>query len=67
MSVEVRGNNLEGAIKRFKTEVARSGTLTAAKKHAEYKKPGVQRREAIKEGIKNSRKNSKKYNERRAA
>lgn len=58
--IEVRGN-LEGAIKRFKIKSAKDGILTQARKKQDgYKKPGVQRREAIKEGIKNTRKNNKK-------
>ncbi len=58
--IEVRGN-LEGAIKRFKIKTAKDGTLAQARKRQEgYKKPGVQRREAISEGIKNARKNSRR-------
>ena len=58
MPIEVRGN-LEGALKRFKTQVARDGILSAAKKHSEHKKPGEKRREAKKEAIKNSRKSNR--------
>ena len=48
--IEVRGN-LEGAIKRFKIKTAKDGTLAQARKRQEgYKKPGVQRREAIRDG-----------------
>lgn len=58
--IEVRGN-LENAIKRFKIKTAKDGTLAQARKRQEgYKKPGVQRREAIKEGIKNTRRNNKR-------
>ena len=37
-----------------------SGVPSELKKHKEYKKPGVKRREAKKEMIKNSRKRNKK-------
>jgi len=58
--IEVRGN-LENALKRFKIKTAKDGTLAQARKRQEgYKKPGVQRREAIKEGIKNTRRNNKR-------
>ncbi len=61
MSVEVRGN-LDFALKRFKNQVVKSGVLSKAKERNEgYKKPGIQRREAIKNGIKNSRKKSRNY------
>ena len=56
MSVEVRGN-LEIAMIRFKTELARSGSLQKVWERSDgYKKPGIKNREAIKQGIKNSRK-----------
>ncbi|MCI6001790.1 MAG: 30S ribosomal protein S21 [Tenericutes bacterium] len=56
MSVEVRGN-LEIAMKRFKTQLARSGSLQKVRERSDgYKKPGIKNREAIKQGIKNSRK-----------
>ena len=42
--VEVRNGNLDGAYKRFKSQVARSGTPSEVKKHRHYDKPGVKRR-----------------------
>ena len=58
MSVSVRNNNVDQALKIFKTQVAKSGTLSKARERAEgYKKPGVNRREEKK---KNIRKNKKK-------
>ena len=59
VTVNVRNNNPEQALKIFKTQVARSGTLTKARERAEYKKPGVKRREEKKKNTINSRKNSK--------
>ena len=54
--VVVQDGNVENAIRKFKVKVARSGVPSELKKHKEYKKPGVKRREAKKEMIKNSRK-----------
>lgn len=68
MTVSVKNNNVELAIRKFKTEIARSGTLSKAKERADgYKKPGVRLREEKKINTMNSRKNNKnrysnKYN-----
>ncbi len=60
MSVSVKNNNVDQALKIFKTQVARNGTLSKAKERAEgYKKPGVNRREEKKKNTINSRRNSK--------
>ena len=62
MTVSVKNNNVELAIRKFKTEIARSGTLSKAKERADgYKKPGVRRREKKEQGIKNTRKRER-YN-----
>ena len=61
MSVSVKNNNVEFAIKRFRTQVARDGILSKARERADgYKKPGVRLREEKKKNTINSRKNSKK-------
>ncbi len=60
--VEVKDGNVEGALKRFKIKVQRSGIPSEMKKRKEYAKPGVRRREAKKEAIINARKHNKKYN-----
>ena len=61
MSVSVRNNNVDQALKIFKTQVAKSGTLSKARERAEgYKKTGVNRIEEKKKNIINSRKNKKK-------
>lgn len=63
MSVSVKNNNVEFAIKRFRTQVARDGILSKARERADgYKKPGVRLREEKKKNTINSRKNSKKIN-----
>lgn len=60
--VDVRNGNVEGALKRFKIKVQRSGIPSEMKKRKEYLKPGVVRREAKKEAIKNARKKARKNN-----
>ena len=63
MSVSVKNNNVEFAIKRLRTQVARDGILSKARERADgYKKPGVRLREEKKKNTINSRKNSKKNN-----
>ena len=63
MSVSVKNNNVEFAIKRFRTQVARDGILSKARERADgYKKPGVRLREEKKKNTINSRKISKKNN-----
>ena len=54
--VVVKNGNIDGALKRFKQVVAKSGIPSECKKREHYSKPGVQRREAKKAVIKNSRK-----------
>ena len=54
--VVVKNGNIDGALKKFKQVVAKSGSPSECKKREHYSKPGVQRREAKKAGIKNSRK-----------
>lgn len=64
MSVSVKNNNVEFAIKRFRTQVARDGILSKARERADgYKKPGVRLREEKKKNTINSRKNSKNNRE----
>ena len=60
MSVKVRNNNIDGALKILRTQSA--PTLSAVRERKEYKKPGVKRREEKKKNIMNSRKNSKRNN-----
>lgn len=54
--VVVKNNDVESALKKFKTKVARSGVPSEIKKRKHYEKPGVKRREAKKEMIRNSHK-----------
>ena len=60
MSVNVRNNNIDGALRVLRTQSA--PTLSAVREKKEYKKPGVRRREEKKKNIMNSRRNSKKNN-----
>ncbi len=54
--VVVSNGNIDGALKKFKAKVARSGVPSELKKRKHYSKPGVKRREAKKEMIRNARK-----------
>ena len=54
--VVVQNGNIDGALKKFKAKVARSGVPSELKKKKFYSKPGVERRIKKEEGRKNSRK-----------
>ena len=60
--VEVKNGNVDGALKKFKVKVQRSGVPSELKKRKQYDKPGVKRREAKKEAIRNSKKKSRYSN-----
>ena len=64
VTVSVRNNDVEFALRKFKNQVARNGNLSKAKERADgYKKPGVRLREEKKINTMNSRKNNKnRYN-----
>ena len=51
--VEVKNEDISSALRRFKTKVAKSGIPADLKKHREYTKPGVRRREEEKENKRN--------------
>ena len=57
--VVVRNGNMDGALKKFKQKVAKSGLPSECKKREAYSKPGIRRREAKKAGIKNARKRNR--------
>lgn len=57
--VEVRGGNVEGAFKKFKQKVAKSGVPSEIKDRQHYEKPGMRRRKAKKEAIKNNRQHNR--------
>ena len=59
IKVEVKGN-LNDALKRFTRKVSNSGVPSELKKHREYSKPGVKRREEKKEMIQNFYKRNKR-------
>ena len=54
--VVVKDDNVDGALKKWKVKVAKSGVPSELKKRKHYEKPGVKRREAKKEMIRNARK-----------
>ncbi len=58
--VNVKDGNIDIALKKFKTQVARSGVPSEIKKRKFYKKPGIVKREELEKNIKNSRKKNKK-------
>ncbi len=58
--VVVSNGNVDGAIKKWKTKVARSGVPSEVKKRKHYSKPGVKRREAKKEAVRNAHKHQKR-------
>lgn len=59
-SVSVKNGNVDGALKKFKMKVAKSGLPSECKKREHYIKPGLRRRNAKKEAIKNSHKKNNK-------
>lgn len=59
--VVVQNGNIDGALKKFKIKVAKSGVPSELKKRKCYDKPGVRKREAKKEMIRNSRKRNRNY------
>ena len=61
VTVSVKNNDVEFALRKFKTQVARNGNLSKAKERAEgYKKPGVRLKEEKKKNTINSRKKNKR-------
>ena len=60
ITVQVKNGNVDGALKKFKQRVAKSGLPSEVKKKQAFDKPGVQRRNSKKEANKNSRKAAKR-------
>ena len=61
VTVNVKDNNVEFALRKFKTQVARNGDLSRSKKRAEgYTPRGVKLREEKKQNIINSRKKNRR-------
>ena len=58
--VDVKNGDLNSALRKFKVIFAKSGVPSELKKHKEYTKPGVKKREEKKENIKNSRRRDKR-------
>ena len=57
----VKNGNVENALKRFKQQVAKSGTLSEFKKREHYSKPGVLRREAKKNASRKQNRKNRNY------
>ena len=57
--VSVKDGNIDGALRKFKVQVARSGVPSELKKRKHYEKPGVKKRNEQKERIKNARRNKR--------
>ncbi|MDD2489871.1 MAG: 30S ribosomal protein S21 [Bacilli bacterium] len=62
--VVVKNGNVDGALKKFKQKVAKSGIPSEIRERQHYEKPGVKRRKRLEEAKKNSRKkkNDKREN-----
>ena len=58
--VEVRGGNLEKAMRVLKKKVMKEGLVKELRARQHYQKPSEIKREKKKEGIKNYKKNKKK-------
>tara|TARA_E500000331_G_C16800047_1_gene516196 strand:- start:264 stop:467 length:204 start_codon:yes stop_codon:yes gene_type:complete len=59
ITVEVRGGNLEKAMRVLKKKVLKAGTIKEYRDRQYYKKPSEIKREKKKEGIKNYKKAQK--------
>ncbi len=60
ITVEVRGGNLEKAMRVLKKKVMKEGLVKELRARQHYQKPSEIKREKKKEGIKNYKKNKKK-------
>ena len=60
ITVEVRGGNLEKAMRVLKKKVQKEGLLREIKERQYYRKPSEIKREAKKQGIKNYKKKQAK-------
>ena len=60
ITVEVRGGNLEKAMRVLKKKIMKEGIVKELRARAYYQKPSEIKREKKKEGIKNFKKNKKK-------
>ena len=60
ITVQVKNGIVDGALKKFKQRVAKSGLPSEVKNKREFIKPGVRKRNATKEAIQNSRKAAKR-------
>ena len=62
ITVGVRNNDVEFALRKFKNQVARNGNLSKARERADvFKSKGFKEREEKKKNTINSRKNKRNY------
>ncbi len=57
--VVVKNGNVDGAFKKFKQKVAKSGIPSEIRERQHYEKPGIKRRKKIEEARKNNKKVSR--------
>jgi len=62
ITVEVRGGNLEKAMRVLKKKIQKEGLMKEIKRRQFYQKPSLIKREKKKEGIKNYKKKMAKLN-----
>ncbi len=62
ITVEVRGGNLEKAMRVLKKKIQKDGLMKEIKRRQFYQKPSLIKREKKKEGIKNYKKKMAKLN-----
>jgi small subunit ribosomal protein S21 len=62
ITVEVRGGNLEKAMRVLKKKIQKDGLMKEIKRRKKKKKPSLIKREKKKEGIKNYKKKMAKLN-----
>ncbi|HHX16440.1 MAG TPA: 30S ribosomal protein S21 [Mollicutes bacterium] len=60
MTRVVVNGNIEGALKKFKQKVARSGVPSEYKKREHYTKPGIERKEKKQAAIRNASKHNRR-------
>lgn len=58
--VEVRGNNIDGALRQLKKKMQREGVLRDMKRQSRYEKPSEKKAREKAEGIRRARKRARK-------
>ena len=60
--VMVKDGNIDGALRKLKVSVAKSGVPSKLKERKYYEKPGVKSRREKEEMTRNARKKNRRYN-----